>query len=255
MKKGKTYSDIAVYLPTEDAWSKGVMPKNLQFKWAWGYYEMRYVYFPKELSGFNPSWINYEFLEKAKVRDGNLLVGSNEFNFLYLDAKYLDYKLINKLNELAEQGLKIIMKQLPGNPSAVSFQDYQDKVVELMKNKNVLRNLPHNIKPFLTGDEIPKHWCRIDDNTLYIFLPNPKADQLKFPMEYGQSLCDETIIKDINISYKNEIYNVTLEFKPYQSLMYKIEDGKITQLNIEFIPKTPTVKKRPDGYEAPWLVK
>jgi len=38
--------------------------KEKQFIWAWGYYEMRYIYFPEEVTSYNPSWINYEFLEK-----------------------------------------------------------------------------------------------------------------------------------------------------------------------------------------------
>ena len=65
MSQGKTYSDVAVYLPTEDAWIKGIMPKEQQFIWAHEYYEMRYIYFPDEVAGHHPIWINYEFLKKA----------------------------------------------------------------------------------------------------------------------------------------------------------------------------------------------
>jgi hypothetical protein len=256
MKKGHSYSDIAVYLPTEDSWIKGVMPKNEQFIWAWGYYEMRYVYFPEELSGYNPIWINYEFLKKAKVINKKLVIGGVEVPFLYVDAKYLDTKVVERLYELAKEGLKIILKQKPENPSAKqSGKHYHVKLELLESHKNVISELPTNIVPFIKGNNIPIHWGRKDVNTLYIFFPNPKSKRLKFPLEYGQALNTKTEIFDIIINYEGMIYNQKLVFEPYQSLLYKLENGKLEPIDITFIPKTPTVIKRPEGYEAPWLLK
>jgi hypothetical protein len=146
MKKGHTYSDIGVYLPTEDSWVSGVMPKEKQFIWAWGYYEMRYVYFPDELKGYNPIWINNDFLEKGKVINGVFNVGDASFSILYVDAKYLDYNVIKRLNQLADEGLKIILKKLPKNPSAVIYKDYDENAAELLKLKSVTREfLPEMI--------------------------------------------------------------------------------------------------------------
>ena len=118
MRKGATCSDIAVYLPLEDAWCKGVMPKEKQFIWVWGYYEMRYVYFPEELTGFRPTWINLAFLEKASVVKGSLKAGNAEYKALYIDAEYLDYRVIRKLLELSRDGLRIIIKKNPKEPGA-----------------------------------------------------------------------------------------------------------------------------------------
>jgi hypothetical protein len=59
----------------------------------------------------------------------------------------------------------------------------------------------------------------------------------------------------VKINYYGESYDLTLEFKPYQSLLYKIEKGKIEQIDINFVPETPEVKTRPADYVAPWLVK
>jgi len=73
-------------------------------------------------------------------------------------------------------------------------------------------------------------------------------------MEYGQALNAETYQRNSTIHYKENIIDLDLEFKPYQSLLYKIENGKAEQIDIEFIPKTPVVKERPEGYKAPWLV-
>jgi hypothetical protein len=255
MKKGNNYSDIAVYLPTEDSWVKGVMPKEKQFIWAWGYYEMRYVYFPDELKGYNPSWINGEFLAKAKVIDGKLKVGNLDVPYLYVDSKYLDSKVLESLVKLAKDGLKIILKQNPENPSAVTKSKYKTTLDQLKSYKNVVTEMPVDAKPFFKGKAIPQHWVRKDGDSLYIFFPNPKSTRLKFPLEYGQSLNNETTNEDVLIDYDGVSYRFPIIFEPYQSLMYKLVNGQIEKIDIQFIPKTPVVKARPEGYVAPWLVK
>lgn len=255
MTRGFTYTDIAVYLPTEDAWVAGVMPTDKQFKWAWGYYEMRYVYFPDELNGYNPTWINGEFLEKSSVKDGKISVGNVEYQALYIDVEYLDYKVLKRLVELADKGVKIILKKEPKDPGGISHADYQNFVEKLNKLKNVSAEMPEDLHAFISGKDIPRHWCRKDGETLYIFFPNPKADRLKFPMEYGQSLNSETSRMKISLDYQGERIDLNLEFGPYQSLLFKLDKGKAEQIDIEFIPRTPIVKDRPANYQAPWLIK
>jgi hypothetical protein len=255
MCKGNTYGDVAVYLPTEDAWVKGVMPKEKQFIWAWGFYEMRYVYFPEELDTYNPIWINGEFLDKAIVKNGIMKVGEASFKALYVDAEYLNEKVVSRLVELAKQGLKIILKQTPEEPGAVRHMDYIDFINQLKKMKSVTTDIPETLTPFMTGNSIPHHWCRKDGKILYIFFPNPKSYRLKFPLEYGQSLNTETLELMIGILYEGKEIDINLLFKPYQSLLYKIENGKAEQINITFIPKTPVVKQRPKSYITPWLIK
>ncbi len=255
MKKGNTYSDIAVYLPTEDMWTAGVMPKEKQFIWAWGYYEMRYVYFPDELNGYNPTWINREFLEKAQFNDGLLKIGNAQYKALYVDVKYLDFKALKKISSLAESGLKIILKAEPKEPGAVLHADYSLLAEKLKKSKNVTSVIPQNLTPFISGNKVTRHWCRKDGETLYVFFPNPKADRIKFPMGYGQSLETETKHALVNLNFGAKSYELNLTFEPYQSLLYKIEKGKIEKIEIGFVPKTPVVKTRPADYVAPWLVK
>jgi len=255
MKKGVTFSDIAVYLPVEDAWIAGRMPVEKQFIWAWGYYEMRYVYFPEELDGYNPTWINGEFLEKASALNGVLKVGDARYKALYVDARYLDYKVIRRLSELAAEGIRIILKRLPEEPGTQLHPDYPNLVDKLENSKSVSEHLTEDLTPFITGSTLPRHWCRIDGETLYLFFPNPKADRLKFPMEYGQGLDSETRKIMVAVNYKGKSNDIELEFEPYQSLLYKIEHGRIEKIDIRFVPKTPVPRERPTGYEAPWLVK
>ena len=255
MKKGSVYSDVAVYLPTEDAWTAGVMPKEKQFIWAWGYYEMRYIYFPSELDGYSPTWINAEFLEKARFSQGVLSVGDARYKALYVDATLLDYRALKRIHALAQQGLPVILKKDPREPGTIKHSDYAELVRKLRAMKNVSLEMNSKVKPFLSGPVLPRHWSRVEGERLYVFFPNPKADRLKFPMEYGQSLDTETRTLDVDVFFGNKRYPLHLEFNPYQSLMYKIENGTISQLDISFVPKTPIVEKRPADFKAPWLVK
>lgn len=255
MKKGSTWSDIAVYLPVEDAWMAGRMPVEKQFIWAWGYYEMRYVYFPDELAGYSPTWINLEFLEKAILKNGKLKVGDAEYKALYVNAAYLDYRVVKRLALLAGEGLTIILKRDPKEPGTLLHSDYSAWVAEMKKSRHVSTHIPKDLVPFLTGNTSPRHWCRKDGETLYVFFPDPNADRLKFPMQYGQSLEKEVNSMNITLHYQGQSHPLELVFEPYQSLMYKIDNGKVERIDIAFIPKTPVVKERPLGYEAPWLVK
>lgn len=255
MKKGHTCSDIAVYLPTEDAWSYGTMPKEKQFIWAWGHYEMRYVYFPEELSRYNPVWINHEFLEKGKIKKGMFNVGNASFKVLYVDAKYLEHKVVKRLAVLARQGLQIVMKKIPEEPGTITHSDYKSLLELIISSRPEVSSLPDKLTPFIKGTSVPAHWCRKENDSLFVFFANPKSCRLKFPLEYGQSLDTTTFVTSVTIMFDDESYKLNLEFKPYQSLLYKLYKGTMEKINIEFVPSTPVSRKRVVGYEAPWLLK
>jgi len=255
MKKGATFSDIAVYMPTEDAWRAGRMPLDLQFIWAWGHYEMRYLYFPSCLDGYNPTWINAEFLQKANVSDNLLKVGNASYKAIYFDASYISYQVLKRLTALAQEGIPVILRQDPAYPGMILPPDYNDLLKELKKSENVFEEIPETIAPFIEAEQIPRHWCRKDGDTLYVFFSHPKTDRLKFPLQYGQSLENDTVIRDIKIKYEGREYQQKLVFEPYQSILLRIDDNGIAREDIRFVPKTPTVIERPSDYSAPWLVR
>ena len=254
IKKGRTYTDVAVYLPLEDAWMAGEMPIEQQFKWAWGFYEMRYVYFPDELAGFHPIWINSEFLEKGTMADGIFEVGDSSFRMLYVDITYMDYRALKRLVELAGQGLQIIYKRRVQEPGAVIHKDYAALAEKLEKSPSVHRTLPPGQKPLISGRQLPPYWCRLDGDTLYVFFAHPKAKRLKFPLEYGQSFTAKPLEMPVTVRAFGQAQDLLLRFEPYQSLLYKIEKGKITAIDIRFFPKVPIIKPRPAGYKPPWLI-
>ncbi len=254
LKKGKTCADVAVYLPLEDAWMAGVMPVEKQFIWAWGFYEMRYVYFPDELAGYHPVWINRDFLDAGKMEDGVLRVGDAGLKVVYVDVTYLDYRALKRLVELAGQGLSIILKRPVREPGAVPHKDYEELAAKLERLPSVQRSLPKTLTPLVSGERLPPFWCRQEDDTFYIFFANPKARRLKFPLEYGQSLTAETVEIPVTVHLDGRAYDLRLRFEPYQSLLFKIGNGKAEPVDIRFTPKIPVVKPRPADYKAPWLV-
>ena len=73
-------------------------------------------------------------------------------------------------------------------------------------------------------------------------------------MEYGQSLESETRRMGITLEWMGEKIDLDLVFRPYQSLLYKIEGGKAEAMDIYFDPAVPEVRQRPEGYQAPWLI-
>jgi hypothetical protein len=255
MRQGKSYSDVAVYLPTEDAWINGIMPKEKQFIWAKEYYEMRYVYFPQEVAGYHPIWINSEFLNKAVWEDGFLSVGDAKFSSLYVDAQYLDYQVLKRITKLASAGLPVTLKRFPIEAGTIQHNDWDTMLNQLQNLANVKTSFSPQTAPLVESDTALLYWARQKNETLYLFFAHPKSKGLKFPLSYGQSFSSDTIKIPVTLNYRDKAYPLNLTFYPYQSLMYKIENGAIEQVDISYTPKIPVVKKLADNFVAPWLVK
>jgi hypothetical protein len=253
MKSGRSYSNVAVYLPTEDAWMKGEMPKQKQFIWAWAYYEMRYVYFPDELAAYHPVWLNRDFLCKGKMVNGKLQIGEAEFNALYVDAEYLPLEVLLTLKEFAEDGLQITLKQTPREPGTIKHSNWEEVLSELYKLESV-SDVFRTEGPALIGEDLPPYWARVNGDTLSVFFANPMSKSLKFPIKYGQSYSDTSFSRSIDLQFKNELYSLRLVFEPYQSLLYKFHNGIITQLDISFKPVEPNIIPADSSAIQRWLV-
>lgn len=259
MKKGVSFSEVAVYLPTEDTWIAGELPVEKQFIWAWGEYEQRYTYLPDELKPWRPLWINGEFLKKAELKNGRLTVGDFSFSALYIDVKYMDIDALKRVVKLAEQGLPICMKQIPSEPGLHKSKDKYSLLVEKLKKSGSVKTSwkkMENISPFITGTEKFDYWCKKTPDGLYIFFANPKSQRLKFPLEYGQSLNVKKESYKIVINYNGKTIPVDLEFEPYQSLLVKLDNrNKASFIDIRFIPKTPVFNPRVRKGKERWEVK
>ena len=181
MRFGRTYSDIAVYLPLEDAWIAGVLPKEKQLPWSWGAYELRYEYLPLELEGYHSLWINAYFLNKAIVRNKKMLVNEMVFDALYIDVSYLDIESLDAIYRLADQGLPVFLKNKPLQAGMNKDERFKQVLEQLIQMKNVFPEFSgnHLCKPLVEGDNLPEFWARTYKNELKIFFSNPTNKGLK----------------------------------------------------------------------------
>ncbi len=78
---------------------------------------------------------------------------------------------------------------------------------------------------------------------------------LKFPLGYGQSYCDTTVARKIQVSMDDQVIPIDLTFAPYQSLLFKLDkNGQVSFINIGFLPKTPVVIPRIKQGKERWQV-
>ena len=248
MQKGKTYSDVAVYIPYEDGVMKGAYPPERRRVWVWGEYEMRYIFTPEEVEGYHPLWINRHFLEKSNFNNGKLSVGDAEFSTLYVDVKYMDIRALSRILELAKDGLPICLKSNPIQPGKDKSPAFAEMLAELSALENVSNDFQKiiNHAPLLQGENLPDYWCRVAaDGTHYLFLAQKLSKGLKYPVYSGQSFMDKSDFEELTINVNGKNIQQKFEFKPYQSLMLKISpEGKIEFMDINFVPKDPVIRPR-----------
>ncbi|MCB9244963.1 MAG: hypothetical protein H6606_00915 [Flavobacteriales bacterium] len=248
LQKGKNYSDVAVYIPFEDAVMQGAYPPELQRVWVWGAYEMRYIDPPSETMGYHPLWINRHFLDLAVFKDGKLQVGDARFSLLYVDVNYLDIRSLDRILELAQMGLPVCLKRIPKQPGKQRSAEFSELLSHLQKLPNVSGDFSTLIDhpPLIGGDSIPAYWCRQEaDGTLYLFLAQPKARDLGYPLYSGMSHMKASVIRDLTFNYNGHSLEQPIEFKPYQSLLLRIDPkGKLQFLDIEYSPSEPLVRPK-----------
>ncbi len=248
LQRGKTYTDVAVYIPYEDAVMKGAYPKERQRVWVWGEYEMRYIHTPEELAGYHPLWINRHFLEKARMADGKLVVGDASFSMLYVDVKYMDIRALKRILQLAQKGLRVCLKQQPLQPGYSKSADYSSIIKQLLAQKSVSDRFQELIDhpALIQGDSLPEYWCRsAKDGNLYLFLAQWASKNLQYPVYSGQSYSTESKTMEFRLYVHGKSQNIKVEFKPYQSVMLEIKpDGKVHFVDISYVPKTPIIRPK-----------
>ncbi|MBI4833987.1 MAG: hypothetical protein HY811_04100 [Planctomycetes bacterium] len=244
MRLGRVYSDVAVYLPIEDTWMANTLPRKLQKPSAKYHWEMHYTRTPPELKGHHPLWISSYFLKNAKYKKGLLRCGKAEFTSLYINSKWLDMDGLKHILRLAKEGLPVCLTQIPRQPGRIKSPDYKTMLKELVSLKNVSSSFNKIAvrAALVIGKNLPDFWCREKGNGKYIFFAHPKAQNLTYPLKYGYSFTKGVIRKSIRIWVKGVYKKITLVFKPYQSIILKIDaSGRIKPIKVDFIPKTPVV--------------
>jgi len=243
MKQGRTYSDVALYLPVEDSWVTGKMKDpDPQQPWAWGEYEMRRTVPSAELSGYNPLWISGNYLKNCTVRDKKLVCGDGVFSILYIDVDHIDLDALKTILVFAKQGLPVCMKRSPSQPGKNKSGEYSTLLAELSSLKNFSHEFAgiSGVEPLIEGDDLPDFWCRKDGGDLYFFIANPNSRNLHLPLKYGQSLTSRTIQKQVIFRVNGHTGKLVLEFRPYQSLLVKVDkNSHAVLLDIVYNPPVP----------------
>ncbi len=242
MRLGRPYTDVAVYLPLEDSWIAGEYPKELQSPWSWGAYELRYERFNPELKGYQPLWINNTILSKTECKNKKLYYNDLSFELLYVDAKSLDMETLKTILNVAAEGIPVCLKQIPQQAGYHKNPGFNKMLHQLTILPNVSDDFHAlmNEPPLITGENIPGFWCRTSNNNATIFFANPKTESLTYPVSYGQSWQDSTIVRNVIINFMGKVIPVMLAFRPYQSLLLNInEQGEAKFEDIYFMPRIP----------------
>ena len=258
LQRGRTYSRALAYLPTEDAWRAGEMPRDRQFIWAWGHYEMRYVYPAPELRNYNPTWVNGDFLAEARVVDNGeetvLLINDQAFPFLYLDADFLAVEHLRTIEKLARAGGRVTLKSSPrlaGTGDSLAFDRLLDSLRAL---PSVTAEIPRNISPIVSGPRVPPYWTRVSGDSLFLFVAPRRSAGLTFPLGFGQSYEPEGTAVDMTVAWRGETYGVRDGLPPYQSGLYVLARGRVQRVKVDLAVPEPVREYLPEGEGRPWRV-
>ena len=240
MRSGRNYSDVAVYIPMEDAWMGGPYPKEVTDKMAWalGEYEMRYIVTPKFLKGRQPLWVNGHFLSSAEYSQEGLRCGDALFQSLYIDVEHMDYSSLKSILRLAGQGLPVCVAKRPVEPGKVKHADYDSLLEQLMALPTVSSEqavIPG--KPLVEGTDIPDFWCREDGGKMYLFFANPMTSTVSYPMEYANAFNDKGSLRKVTINHHGRSDIVDLKFNPMESVLIEASAKGVRQIPLDYIPQ------------------
>ncbi|MEW4530188.1 glycosyl hydrolase [Maioricimonas sp. JC845] len=222
MKLGRTYTNLAVYLPIEDRWMAGDIPREERTPAAVARWEMRDVVPPDELAGFHPIWVSSAFLKTAECIDGKLAIGEQRFAGLYIDCQWLDFEALIELLRLADAGVRIVLKGTPEEPGHRKHPEYPMCLSELKQYPGTVPQFDTNDwTPLVQGALLPPYWARETDEGLCIFFGHPATAQVTYPMWQHQHLLAGKERTSITIHYAGRALDVQLRFEPNQSLLVR----------------------------------
>ncbi len=241
MQAGITLSELAIYLRNEDMWMLDRLPRELRTPGAGYWWEMRHVVMPQETEPFLPLWISAAGLARSTCRAGRLEVGSQSFGGLYLDVEWLDADALGEVERLAAAGLPVILKCRPLQPGHRPQPDYEARIEALLELPNVVSDLAQApLAPLVSGDGLPPCWARQLADYTDFFFANPKAVEVRYPMPFGLSFCQETVRRRVTLRAGSSAADVELVFEPYQSLLVRLSaKGAVESLDCRYRPPDP----------------
>ena len=264
MRRGKPYYHIAQYLPTEDAWVKGEMPIDSQFIWAWGHYEMRYVYPTGGLLDEAVMWVNESTLTNA-ICDSFMHFGPQSFRGVFFDVDAISCETILSLTSHLEGCSSSVGFLFARKPKVFceSCQIDSGIVNAFFRMPNVhidpgprassTGNIWLGSQLIESADELPPHALRQIGDTLLMFVAPQEARGMTFPMRLGQSANARARL-DFTVRWQDRPVSIDTVGGNGQSFLYEIVDGHARAIDIGYIPPPPDTVAAELPDERPWLV-
>lgn len=238
MRQGKPYTDVAVYLPLEDAWMADELPLEIQKPSSKYIYEFQETKLPRFLKGYQPMWVSKSFLDEAEYANGRLHCGKSQFNWLFVDAVWLDLETVTTLLRLARQGLPICLVRAPQEPGRVKHASYSTTVAELLAQPNVSADWQQcRVQPpLLVGENLPDFWCTVDGDEHTLFFAHPASQAIRYPMRYGQANEAKAWQQPVQLNINNQTFDLTLSLSAGQSLLFRASSAGIEPIAVDFDP-------------------
>lgn len=229
MREGTVYTDVAVYLPLEDAWMENELPADLQKPSSKYVYELQETKLPEHLKGYRPVWISTPFLAQSEIRDGLLQCGDARFRWLFVDATWLSIDSLVQLVRLGRHGLPICLVRSPKEPGRNRHPSYHDTLAALLALPNVHCDwrLCASHPPLISGEHIPDFWCVHREGTYHLFFAHPLAQSIRYPMSHGHGLAPVVHHRELLIQVGLARFPVTLEFRPQQSILLEVSSSGV----------------------------
>lgn len=227
MRRGRTYSRLAVYLPIEDNRMLDRLPQALRTPAAHSYWELRQEVVPEEAEPFAPLWISAPFLEDATWDGTRLRAGAAEFDALLVGSRWLAPGALAAILRLARAGLPVAVTRRPRRPGRGEPGSYEAEVDALLALPNVrpdLDDLP--LTPLVEGKDLPPFWARADAAGLTMFFAHPGAWDVRYPMTLGQAKALPAARRLVVIRFAGGEFPVTLDFPPGRSICLEVRDGR-----------------------------
>ena len=240
MKRGRTYSDVAVWLPLEDGRMELDYPPERQIPGASHPYELRYVRPPEETCGHHPLYVSNALVRGVPVVDGTLTVGDAVFRALYVDVKYLAIEGLETVIRLAQEGLPVILKQIPLQPGRAKSPRYAALIAQLGRigaHGDFRQIVPWQpLVRAADGLPLPDHWARVlAPNDILVFFAHPHAQDLAIPVDHGRAARCPAVARTVLLSPDGvRQHKVRLPFAPNQSLLVRVRPGGVEFVEIVY---------------------
>jgi hypothetical protein len=231
MRRGRTASRLAVYLPNEDMTLAGRRPASERLPGAVDFWEMRTVRPPAGVLGFAPVWISRPFLAAAEVRDGRLVVGALAVPALLVDVEWLDGESLVEILRLARAGLPVAVARRPRRPGKSPDADYERRLDELTSLPNVatrVADLP--VRPIVEGDDLPWFWARECGDELLVFFAHRATREIRYPMPHGAGAATTRETRHVTIRFCGVRHDVDLVFEPAGSVLLAVDASGVRRV-------------------------